>query len=140
MAVLSCIIGLLAGLFAVRHHVKMFDAPLKLGRGAVIGAVTGVLISIFATLLGLVWLIVDPAYYDKLLEAMIANFELIGMPEAQYNQTIDGLHEQFQSQKTVTGMLRTTAINAAIYAALNALTGMIGVKFFAPKSDDPDSL
>ena len=34
-------------MFAVRHHVKEYESPLQMGRGAVIGLTTGVHYGVF---------------------------------------------------------------------------------------------
>lgn len=136
MGLISCLVGIFAGLFAVRHHVKIFDSPLKMGRGAVIGLTSGVFVALFGSLLSLMWILIDPSYVDRLMEAMIRSMETLG---AQGDATIDGIAEQFQSLKTVTGQLKSFGTNALIMGALNAITGIIGVKIFAPK-DDHDAL
>jgi hypothetical protein len=131
-----CIIVLFAGMFAVRHHVKEFNAPLQMGRGAVIGLVTGIVTAFFSSVLSLVWLLIDPAFNDNLMNAIIANFESIReIPAAQRDEMIDGIYTQFQNQATVVGQLTTAATNSIFFGLLNALTGMLGVKLFAPKQD-----
>jgi hypothetical protein len=139
MSFLSCLVGLFAGLFAVRHHVKEYNAPLKPGRGAVIGLTTGVLISLFSTIFGLIWLLIDPNFTDNLTAAMIAQMESIpGMPDGALQDTIDGIYTESQRAQTVMGQLRTFAISGAIMGALNAITGIIGVKVFAPVDENLD--
>jgi hypothetical protein len=132
MGLVSCMVGIFAGLFAVRHHVKIFNAPLKMGRGAIIGLTSGVFVAIFTSILSLIWMLVDPSYVDRLMDAMIRSMETLGpQGEAQ----IDGIAQQFQDLKTVAGQLKSLGINALISGALNAITGILGVKFFAPKGD-----
>lgn len=131
-----CIAVLFAGTVAVRHHVKEYNAPLPMGRGAVIGLVTGVVTAIFASVFSLIWLLIDPAFNENMMNAMIANFESISeIPAAQRDEMIDGIFTQFQKQATVAGQLTTAGINAIFYGLLNALTGMLGVKLFAPVED-----
>jgi uncharacterized membrane protein len=90
MGLISCLVGIFAGLFAVRHHVKIFNAPLKMGRGAIIGLTSGVFVAIFTSILSLIWMLVDPSYVDRLMEAMIRSMETLGpQGEAQ----IDGIAE-----------------------------------------------
>jgi len=137
--VIICFVVLFAGMFAVRHHVKEYESPLQMGRGAVIGLTTGVITAVFSTVLALVWQLIDPAFNDNMMNALIANFEAINeIPDAQKEEMIDGIYTQFQKQATVAGQLTAMATNAAFYGILNALTGMLGVKLFAPKSTNEE--
>ncbi len=138
MSLLSCLIGMFAGMLAVRHHTKQYNVPMKMGRGAVIGLTSGVFVAVFITIISLIWTnLIDPAFIDKLMESMVASMETVGGP--QMDEAIDGIYEQFNKQKTVAGQLQGFAINAGVLGALNALTGMLGVKFFAPKPENNDS-
>jgi hypothetical protein len=135
-SVAVCFIGVFAGLVAVRHHVKQYNAPLLLGRGAVIGFTTGVVMSVAMTGLSLLWLVIDPSFNEKLMQALIANFEAIDqIPAAQKEGIIDGLYTQFQKQATVVGQLTSLGTNILLFGALDALSGILGVKLFAPKAD-----
>jgi uncharacterized protein YqgC (DUF456 family) len=139
MGIVSCLIGMFAGMLAVRQHAKQFNVPMKMGRGAVIGLTTGVFVALFATIFTLIWTnIVDPAFTDKLVEAMVASMETMG-GGAEMDTAIDGIYEQFEKQKSFAGQLQGFAINAGVLGALNALTGMLGVKFFAPKEENNDT-
>ncbi|HAC15059.1 MAG TPA: hypothetical protein DCE78_03830 [Bacteroidetes bacterium] len=135
----SCLVGAFAGIFTVRHHVKMYNAPLKMGRGAVIGLTSGVIVAVFGTLFSLIWTLIDPSFSDRLLETMVRSMESIGQA-GQMDATIDGMYQQFADQKTALGQIKALGINAVILGALNAITGILGVKFFAPKPDDADAL
>jgi Co/Zn/Cd efflux system component len=135
----SCFVGAFAGIFSVRHHVKMYNAPLKMGRGSVIGLTSGVVVAIFATLFNFIWTFIDPSFTDRLLESMVQSMESIG-PNGQMDATIDEIYQQFEEQKTTIGQIKALGMNAAILGALNAITGILGVKFFAPKPDDADAL
>ena len=85
------------------------------------------------------WQLIDPAFNDNMMNALIANFEAINeIPDAQKEEMIDGIYTQFQKQATVAGQLTAMATNAAFYGILNALTGMLGVKLFAPKSTNEE--
>lgn len=139
MSFLSCLVGLFAGLFAVRHHVKEYNAPLKPGQGAVIGLTTGVTVTLFTTIFGLIWLLIDPNFTDNLTASMIAQMESVpNMPEAALQDMIDGIYTESERAKTVFGQLRTFAIGGVVMGALNAITGIIGVKVFAPADQYSD--
>jgi uncharacterized protein YqgC (DUF456 family) len=135
-SVVVCFVGVFAGLFAVRHHVKQFNAPLQMGRGAVIGFTTGAIMSVAMSVFSLIWLVIDPSFNEKLMQALIANFEAITeIPAAQKEEIIDSIYNQFQKQGTVIGQLTAVGINILVFGALDALSGILGVKLFAPKAD-----
>lgn len=136
VGLVSCIVGIFAGMFAVRHHVKIYNTPLAMGRGAVIGLTSGAFVAIFASAISLLWMLIDPAFTDKLMEAMVRSMESIPGAEAQ----VDAIYEQFQSSKTFAGQAKSLGINLLVMGALNAITGILGVKFFAPKPADTDAL
>jgi MFS family permease len=139
ISLVSCLVGAFAGMMAVRHHVKEFNVPMKMGRGAVIGVTTGVFVALFITLISFIWTtLIDPAFTDKLMEAIVASMESMG-GGADMSEAIDGIYQQFEKQKTLAGQLQGFAINAGVLGALNVLTGLLGVKFFAPKEENNDT-
>lgn len=134
-----CLVVMFAGLFAVRHHVKMFNEPLTMGRGAVIGLSTGAFIAIFSTVFSAIWVLVDPTFNTKVMNAVIAHMEAIQqIPAAQKQEIIDGIYTQFQKADTAMGRITATLWNLVIFGGLNAITGILGVKFFAPKDESND--
>ncbi|MEX0773594.1 MAG: DUF4199 domain-containing protein [Balneolales bacterium] len=132
---LSCLIGAFGGLMAVKYYVKEYPQPLLIGRGAVIGLATGVVIALVFSVLSLLWNVIDPAYTENLMESTIANIEAMGLNEAQQQDMIDSIAEQMQQMQTTGGVLMAFGMNALLYGILNLLTGMLGVKFFAPHED-----
>ncbi|MCH8495237.1 MAG: DUF4199 family protein [Balneolales bacterium] len=135
-SVLICLIVIFAGMFAVRHHVGQFNEPLQLGRGAVIGVTTGVFVAVFSAVFSLIWLLIDPAFNDNFMNAMIANIESISqLPAEQKEAMVDSIYTQFQDQATAIGQIKALAINSVLFGALNTLTGLLGVKLFAPKDE-----
>lgn len=139
ISLVSCLIGAFAGMMAVRHYVKQFNVPMKMGRGAVIGLTTGVFVALFITLISFIWTtLIDPAFTDKLMEAIVASMDSMG-GGADMSEATDSIYEQFEAQKTLVGQLQGFGMNALVLGALNALTGLLGVKFFAPKEENNDS-
>lgn len=128
---LACLFSGFGGLLAVWHHVNETGAVLKMGRGALIGFMTGVGVAVVMSVLGLLWEVVDPSYTDRLMESMIANYEAMDqIPEEQKQQIIDSMYAEFQSAKTVTGVLKSTLFTAIPVSILNLISGIIGVKLF----------
>ncbi|MEX0779397.1 MAG: DUF4199 domain-containing protein [Balneolales bacterium] len=129
----SCLIGAFGGMVAVKFHLIENPRPMLLGRGAVIGLATGVVIALVSIVLGLFWNLVDPAYTEKLIESTIASIEAMDLPESQQNEMIDSVASEMQRMQSASGVVMAFAMNALLYGILNLLTGMLGVKFYSPE-------
>ncbi|MDX1587064.1 MAG: DUF4199 family protein [Balneolaceae bacterium] len=121
-----CLVGAFGGMVAVWHYANEHQITMKLGKGALIGFLTGVAIVLIGIVLSKLWLLVDPDMQQKIMESTIANFEAMDMPEETKQQMID----QAASQANPSiGMQLLYGI--PIYGILNLLTGMLGVSLFA---------
>jgi disulfide bond formation protein DsbB len=124
--VVVCLIGAFGGMVAVWHYANEYQITMKLGKGALIGFLTGVGIVLIGIVLNKLWLLVDPDMQQKMMESTIANFEAMDMPEETKQQMID----QAASQANPSiGMQLLYGI--PIFGILNLLTGMLGVSLFA---------
>jgi len=124
---LACLVGAFGGMLAIWHYTREFDVVVKLGKGALIGLLAGVAITIVNVLLSQIWTIVDPDMMDKMIESTLANLEAMDMPEQQKQQTIDMTVESMRSQKNIGTQLLW---GLPMYGILNIITGMIGAKIF----------
>lgn len=132
--VVICLLTAFAGLIAVWHFTKEVTPFLKLGQGAVLGFLTGAIITILSTLLSELWImLVDPEYMDKILESSIANLEMMDLPESQKDAMIEGIEESMGEAQS---FLRQLFIGIPISGLLNLLTALIGVKIFAKKAEE----
>lgn len=127
-----CLATAFAGMLAVWHYTKEVDPFLKLGQGALIGFFTGAAVVIFSTVLNEVWLLVDPDYTEKLIEATIANVEAMELPSDAKNDMIDAMAESMSGQS----FLKQIFVGIPVPGLLNMATAMIGVKLFANKEDE----
>lgn len=127
-----CLATAFAGMLGVWHYTKEVNSTLKLGKGALIGFLSGAFVVVFSTLLNEVWTYIDPAYTEKLIESFVANYEAMDMPEETKNTMIDATVESLRDQNILTTIL--TGI--PLYGLINLITGMIGVKLFASKEND----
>ncbi|NBC25595.1 MAG: DUF4199 family protein [Bacteroidetes bacterium] len=130
---LICLVSCFAGALAVWHFTKDVTPHIKLGQGAALGFLTGVVIVIVTALFNEIWSLIDPEYTDKLVEATVANVEAMDLPEQQKNQMVDGMAESVRSQQSIGSQLLW---GIPIYGILNLLTAMIGVKIFAKKENE----
>jgi len=127
-----CLATSFAGMLGVWHYTKEVNSILTLGKGALIGFLTGAFVIIFSTLLNELWTLIDPSYTEKLIESIVANYEAMDMPDETKNMMIDATVERIRDQNMLTAIL--TGI--PLYGLINLITGMIGVKLFATKEND----
>lgn len=129
---LACLIGAFGGIVAVWHYTKEYDVPVKLGRGALIGFLTGAGIAVLSTLLNQVWLLIYPDMTQKLIDSIVSNMEAMDMPEEQKQQAIDSTVQSMESQYSFGWQL---LLGIPLYGVLNLITGMIGAKVFGKDQD-----
>ncbi|MCW9708596.1 DUF4199 domain-containing protein [Fodinibius salsisoli] len=123
----ACLAGSFGGMLAVWHYAREYDLFIQLGRGALIGFLTGVGITVVNVILGEAWQFIDPDMTQKVIESTIASIEAMELPEAQKQQIIDATAEGLQSQNSMFSQLLWSI---PINGILNLITGMIGAKIF----------
>lgn len=131
-SVAVCLATCLGGLIAVRHFAKNVTPYMKLGRGALIGFLTGVVIVVFSSLLNELWLILDPDYTQRVFESIVENIEQMPVPEETRDQLIDQMAAGVQE----TNIFQQILFGVPLTGLLNLLTGMLGVKLFAEKEEE----
>lgn len=129
-----CLVSAFAGMVAVWHFTREVSSELKLGQGAVLGFLTGAVITILSVLLNEIWVgIFDPEYTDKILNSMIANFEAMDIPDSAKEDAIDGMAQSMESGQSIWSQL---FMGIPITGLLNLITALIGVKIFADKPEE----
>lgn len=131
-SIVTCLIGAFGGMAAVWHFANEYDTPMKLGKGALIGFLTGVGITIMTIILSQFWELIDPDYTEKLVKSAIANIEEMDLPGDAKQQMIDQTASSVESNQSIFWQL---VIGIPLYGILNLLTGMIGVKVFAKQEE-----
>lgn len=127
-----CLATAFAGMLAIWHYTKEVSPILKLGQGALIGFITGAAVVLFSLILNEMWLLIDPDYTKKILDASIANIEAMDFPEDAKNDMIDAFAQGLTDQS----FFRQLFIGIPIPGLLNMGTAMIGVKLFATKEEE----
>lgn len=131
----SCLLGIFGGFAAVVHYAKTNNVSFTVGRGALIGLLTGLVAAVFVALLNELWQLIDPSYARNFIDASIANLEAMSIPDEQKKQLIEATAEKLEKQfNTVNGVLLGTGISMITFGILNLLSGMVGAKIFG-KSD-----
>ena len=132
LGTLGCLVGAFGGMLATWHFAREFDVQIKLGKGALIGFLTGVAITVVNILLSQVWAFVDPDMIQQMIESTVANLEAMEMPEEQKQQMIDMTVSSMRGQNQIGSQLLW---GIPLYGILNLITGMLGAKIFGKKED-----
>lgn len=127
--VVVCLIGAFAGMMAVWHYAREYDITMKLGKGALIGFLTGAAMVIISIILGKIWLLIDPTFTEKVMEASLENMEAMGLTDEQ----LQAARDQAGSGQSILWQL---IIGIPVFGILNLLTGMLGVQLFAKEEKD----
>lgn len=129
-----CLVTSLAGLIAVWHFTREVTPYLKLGQGALIGFLTGAVIVLVSVTLNELWIqFFDPDYTTKIMDATIANFEAMDMPEDAKQEMIDAAAESISTSQS---FFRQLFWGIPITGLLNLITALIGVKIFGEKQEE----
>lgn len=132
IGILGCLVGAFGGMLAAWHYAREYEVVIKLGKGALIGFLTGVGITVVSVVLSQIWQVIDPDMTRKMIESTIANMEAMEMPEQQKQQMIDAAAESMRNQQNIGTQLLW---GIPMYGILNLLTGMIGAKVFGKKEE-----
>lgn len=133
LGILVCLIGGFGGMMATWHYANEHDVAIKLGKGALIGFLTGVVITVISIVFNQLWQVIDPDMTQKLIDSTIANLEAMDMADGQKQQIIDSTVESMRGQQSLSTQL---LYGLPMYGILNAITGMIGAKLFGKKEDE----
>lgn len=129
LSYLTCLIGIFGGMLAVWHYTSMYNITITLGRGALIGFLTGVCITVVNMALSQLWEFVDPDMTQQLIDSLVANYEAMELPDAQRQLLIDSTVQQMREGNFFSQLIKGAPLNGI----LNLFTGMIGAKVFGKK-------
>lgn len=129
--IVVCLAGAFSGLVAVWHFSKEVTQDFKMGQGATIGFLTGAVVAVVSVVLTQVWTFIDPDYTQKLMDSVIANFEMMDLPD----EALDGIIESTE-QSVDPGFLRQLFLSIPLQGILSTITALIGTKLFAQKADE----
>ncbi|MFN1836242.1 DUF4199 domain-containing protein [Balneola sp. MJW-20] len=128
ISMLACLFAAVGGVFANWHYARGNDLTYKIGKGALLGLLTGVIAAIISVILGLIWEVIDPAYAQNVMDATIANFE--AMPNMT-QEMIEQTRQQMEFAETPLGLLVSAGTAAIMLGIVNVVSGLIGAKIFA---------
>lgn len=130
IGIVSCLVGAFGGMLAVWHYARENQITMKLGKGALIGFLTGAAMVFVSIVLNQIWGLVDPDMTQKMIDSLVANFEAMDMPEEQKQAMIDGTVQQMKNS-----VINSLLWGIPISGLLNLVTGMIGVALFAREKE-----
>lgn len=130
-----CLIGAFAGMLTVWYYVHYVQSHLTLGRGAWLGVLTGLIVILGENILASVWNWIDADYTQRLMESIIANIEKMDIPENMKQQQIDMIGQQYRQVNSLSGFFKQVLYGFPLYAILNVITAMIGVKVFGREKE-----
>jgi hypothetical protein len=129
-----CLVAAIAGLLVVRGYIKATDLRVPVGKGAVIGLVTGLLIAVVSGVLSILWDFVDPNMTKNMMNAMMSAIDTLPeMNEAARQQAIDQMMANDPSQWST--RLMGLGMSTAAFGIVNLITGMIGAAVFSKKEE-----
>jgi len=129
-----CLAAAVAGLLVVRGYIKATDLRVPVGKGAVIGLVTGVLIALISGVLGILWDFVDPNMTKNMMNSMMGAIDTLPeMNEAARQQAVDQMMANDPTQWSV--RLMGLGVGTIGFGIMNLITGMIGAAIFSKKDE-----
>lgn len=124
-----CLIAAFGGLAAVWYYVGDEEMAISLGKGALIGFLTGIVAQLVSYGLVEFWELLNPSYAEAYKEAQIAAIENNpNLPDEWKQSSIDFLHDPGLAW-TLLIVIGGTLFNGV----LSMFTGMIGAKTFGKK-------
>ncbi len=127
---IGCLVAIFAGVLAVKFFINEYGPEMKIGQGAVIGLVAGIVMAVITQFLTLLWPLVDPSYIENLQAALIANIEMSEqIPAAAKEDMVDAIYTQFRDFYSVGTIIQNFSMSAVTYGLLNVLSGLLGAKF-----------
>ncbi len=134
---IGCLIGAFEAVLAVKRYINEYGPEITIGKGAIIGLATGVMITLVFQLLSLIWPLIDTSYIENLHTAMINNIEMMEqIPAAQKEEMIDSIYTQMQNYYSAGTILQNLFLGLLIYGLLNLLSGLLSAKFMGTSLDE----
>lgn len=126
-----CLVSVLGSVLAVKAHVGEYG-PVKIGQGAVIGLVTGLIMAVIVTVLSSVWNFIDPEYMRMVSEYQIENYEIMldkgQITEQMFQQMRDEMMKQMENPNSLTNLGIGFGVSALMYGIINVIGGLITAK------------
>lgn len=128
----SCLVGAIGGFFATRHYALENEITFPIGKGALIGFLTGVVGTVISTIIGLIWqFVVDPELNQAVYDWSVRNLEAQNLPAEQFEMALNFIPEPGSMSTLLWGL----GIGIVVLGILNLVSGIIGAKVFAKEEE-----
>ena len=128
----SCLFAAAGGIIVNWHYAKQNNVTYKMGKGALLGLLTGVVATVVSFVLGYIWEIVDPSFTKGIIDSTMANMEAMqGITQDMLDQT----QARMDQLLTFSGRLKQSLWGLLMLGVVNAITGLIGAKIFASEEE-----
>lgn len=132
IGILVCFIAAIGGVISTRHFAKTNDITFPIGKGAVMGLLTGVIGVLISTVLALIWTyVVDPSLNQAVYDWQIANLEAQNMSQQQLEMAMGFIPEP----GSTSALMWQVGIGLVSIGILNLISGIIGAKIFASEEE-----
>lgn len=128
----ACLFGAIGGFIATRHYAKENEITFPIGKGALIGFMTGVVGVFVSTVIGFIWqFVIDPELDDAVYEWSVRNLEAQNLPAEQFEMALNLIPEP----GSMSTLVWTIGIGIVALGVLNLISGIIGAKVFASEEE-----
>jgi hypothetical protein len=128
----ACLIGAIGGFIATRHYAKENEITFPIGKGALIGFMTGVVGVLVSTVISVIWqFVVDPELNQAVYDWSVRNLEAQNLPAEQFEMALNFIPEP----GAMSSLLWAVGIGIVAVGVLNLISGIIGAKVFASEEE-----
>ncbi len=128
----ACLLGAIGGFIATRHFANEYEITFPIGKGALIGFMTGAVGIVFSTVITVIWqYVIDPELNQAVYDWSIRNIEAQNLPAEQMEFAMSLLPEPGAMSTLLWGI----GIGIVAVGVLNLISGIIGAKVYASEED-----
>lgn len=128
----ACLFALIGGIIATRQYAKEYQITFTIGKGALIGLLTGVIGALISSVITLLWnYVIDPELTQAVYDWSIANLEAQNMTQDQLEATMAFIPKP----GGLSSILWQSLIGVVTFGIMNAISGLVGAKIFASEED-----
>lgn len=130
--ILACLIGAIGGFIATRNYAKQNELTFPIGKGALIGFLTGAVGGLISVVISFIWTsVIDPDLNQAVYDWSIANLEAMGLTDDQLEAQKNFIPQPGSTMTLIVG----TGIAVVGLGILNTISGLIGAKVFASEEE-----
>ncbi len=128
---IGCLVGAVGGVFANWQYANENNLTYKIGKGALIGLLVGLVATIFTVILSQIWNLIDPSFQQAIIDWNVQNIQAMQIPDEAKEAALEGMKDP-NSLKNIAMMGLYTFIGLGI---INVISGLIGAKVFASEEE-----